>query len=209
MNDFEKTYFVYALGVTGDAIGLSGATKIGVAKCPETRLRGCQTGSPVRLHIQKTWGFNSEDEAYAFESACHKEFADKNLHLEWFMIAIEEIDKLRDSFYSEWDAIGEIAELQRALIRKEKSSAQDGGLNVLPLTRQRKTPVNPDLLCTEDAAILIGKSPSWLNKSRMSGTGPVYIKMGGGVRYRASDLEAWLTEQRRTAVYDFACRKTA
>lgn len=60
------------------------------------------------------------------------------------------------------------------------------------------------LLSTNDAAAKIGVSTSWLNKSRMSGTGPVYLKLGGGVRYALPDLERWLAEQRRTAVYDHA-----
>ena len=59
-------------------------------------------------------------------------------------------------------------------------------------------------LTTAEAADFIGKSISWLNKSRMSGTGPVYLKIGGAVRYERSDLDAWLHGKRRTAVYDFA-----
>lgn len=57
---------------------------------------------------------------------------------------------------------------------------------------------------TPDAAAYIGKSASWLNKTRMSGVGPVYLKIGGGVRYMQSDLDAWLAGKRRTAIYDFA-----
>lgn len=59
-------------------------------------------------------------------------------------------------------------------------------------------------LTTKQAATYIGKSASWLNKSRMSGTGPVYLKLGGSVRYLPADLDAWLDAARRTAVYDFA-----
>ncbi|QIA23107.1 helix-turn-helix domain-containing protein [Mesorhizobium sp. AA22] len=60
------------------------------------------------------------------------------------------------------------------------------------------------LFSTKDAAARIGKSPSWLNKSRMTGDGPVYLKLGGSVRYALADLEAWLAAGRRTAVYDHA-----
>lgn len=60
------------------------------------------------------------------------------------------------------------------------------------------------LFSTNEAAAKIGKSPSWLNKSRMSGSGPVYLKLGGGVRYALADLDAWLSAQRRTAIYDHA-----
>ncbi|MGO4564799.1 helix-turn-helix transcriptional regulator [Rhizobium sp. 2YAF20] len=57
---------------------------------------------------------------------------------------------------------------------------------------------------TPEAASYIGKSASWLNKTRLTGVGPVYLKIGGSVRYDASDLDAWLAGMRRTAVYDFA-----
>lgn len=60
------------------------------------------------------------------------------------------------------------------------------------------------MLNTEQAAQRIGKSVSWLNKSRMHGDGPVYMKLGGSVRYALPDLEAWLAGNRRTAVYDHA-----
>lgn len=50
----------------------------------------------------------------------------------------------------------------------------------------------------------MGVSVSWLNKSRMKGTGPVYLKIGGAVRYARPDLETWLADQRRTAVYSHA-----
>lgn len=60
------------------------------------------------------------------------------------------------------------------------------------------------LFSTNDAAAKIGLSASWLNKSRMTGTGPVYMKVGGAVRYALPDLDAWLASQRRTAIYDHA-----
>lgn len=60
------------------------------------------------------------------------------------------------------------------------------------------------LFSTKDAAAKIGKSESWLNKSRMTGTGPVYLKLGGSVRYALPDLDDWLAAQRRTAVYTHA-----
>lgn len=59
-------------------------------------------------------------------------------------------------------------------------------------------------LTTKEAANYIRKSVSWLNKSRMTGTGPVYLKPSGSILYLVSDLDAWLNASRRTAVYDFA-----
>ncbi|EFG2885927.1 DNA-binding protein, partial [Escherichia coli] len=60
------------------------------------------------------------------------------------------------------------------------------------------------LLDTKNAAAHIGKSTSWLNKSRMDGSGPVYFKVGAAVRYALPDLDGWLNGQRRTAVYAHA-----
>jgi hypothetical protein len=59
-------------------------------------------------------------------------------------------------------------------------------------------------LNTEQAAAYICKSASWLNKSRMTGDGPVYLKIGGAVRYLPEDLDSWLSGKRRTAVYAHA-----
>jgi hypothetical protein len=60
------------------------------------------------------------------------------------------------------------------------------------------------MLSTPEAAAYIGKSASWLNKTRMSGTGPVYLKVGGSVIYAKADLDAFLNGARRTAVYAHA-----
>lgn len=60
------------------------------------------------------------------------------------------------------------------------------------------------IMNTNEAAAYIRKSASWLNKSRMNGTGPVYMKNGGTVVYALPDLDAWMSSNRRTAVYSFA-----
>jgi predicted DNA-binding transcriptional regulator AlpA len=60
------------------------------------------------------------------------------------------------------------------------------------------------MLKTEEAAEIIGKSASWLNKSRADSSGPVFLKLGGSIRYQREDLEAWLSGCRRTAIYDHA-----
>ncbi|WP_315923482.1 helix-turn-helix domain-containing protein [Mesorhizobium sp. SP-1A] len=62
---------------------------------------------------------------------------------------------------------------------------------------------NVSSLKSQEAADFLGVSVSWLNKSRMRGDGPVYLKLGGSVRYAIPDLEAWMAGQRRTAIYDF------
>lgn len=54
---------------------------------------------------------------------------------------------------------------------------------------------------TKEAATYIRKSASWLNKTRLTGVGPVYLKVGGSVLYLQSDLDHWLAGTRRTGVY--------
>jgi hypothetical protein len=45
-----------------------------------------------------------------------------------------------------------------------------------------------------DAAPVLGVKALTLKVWRRNGTGPRYIKFGNRVRYRLSDLEAWLAE---------------
>jgi predicted DNA-binding transcriptional regulator AlpA len=49
-------------------------------------------------------------------------------------------------------------------------------------------------LCTKQVARLTGLSPSFFEKARMRGrdNGPAWHRIGGRVRYRKSDLLAWL-----------------
>lgn len=51
------------------------------------------------------------------------------------------------------------------------------------------------VLNTEDAAKRIGIAVSTLEKSRVNGTGPQYIKLGRLVRYRVSDLDEWIASR--------------
>lgn len=53
------------------------------------------------------------------------------------------------------------------------------------------------LLNTERAARHLNVSPSFLEKGRIQGYGPRFIKIRGAVRYRTSDLEAWLDSNTR------------
>ena len=48
---------------------------------------------------------------------------------------------------------------------------------------------------TEAAANHIGLAVSTLEKLRVKGGGPLYIKMGRAVRYRMGDLDRWLDER--------------
>jgi predicted DNA-binding transcriptional regulator AlpA len=55
------------------------------------------------------------------------------------------------------------------------------------------------LLDTVEAAKFLGISPSWLAKSRMTGTGPRYLKIGEAVRYALSALHEYLLSRQRNS----------
>jgi len=52
---------------------------------------------------------------------------------------------------------------------------------------------------TPEAAEYVGLSASTLEKRRLTGDGPRFIRLGGrAVGYEISDLDAWLEAQRQT-----------
>ncbi|ODT87798.1 helix-turn-helix domain-containing protein [Phenylobacterium sp. SCN 70-31] len=54
------------------------------------------------------------------------------------------------------------------------------------------------LLSTVEAADRLGVSSSYLNKLRVTGGGPPFVKIGARVAYDPADLSAWLEAQKRT-----------
>lgn len=52
-----------------------------------------------------------------------------------------------------------------------------------------------DMLTTEQAARLLGLSPFTLNKWRLNGHGLRFIKLGRAVRYRRTDVDAYLASR--------------
>ena len=54
-----------------------------------------------------------------------------------------------------------------------------------------------DNLSVDQAAQRLGLSTSWLNKARISGGGPPYLKLGRRVLYDRSDLDVWMAARRR------------
>ena len=48
------------------------------------------------------------------------------------------------------------------------------------------------LLSTSDVARITGRSVSTLEKDRLFGTGPAFVKIGRLVKYRPCDLREWL-----------------
>ncbi len=49
------------------------------------------------------------------------------------------------------------------------------------------------------AADYLGVSLSWLDKSRLTGMGPVFITIGGRVLYDTADLEDFMQKNRHTS----------
>jgi predicted DNA-binding transcriptional regulator AlpA len=55
------------------------------------------------------------------------------------------------------------------------------------------------LLTQRDAATLLALSVRTLERLRVSGFGPRFMKAGKAVRYREADLEAWVAAQSRAS----------
>jgi predicted DNA-binding transcriptional regulator AlpA len=53
------------------------------------------------------------------------------------------------------------------------------------------------MLCTSEAAARCGCSVSTLEKHRLYGGGPTFIRLGRRVVYDPDDLDAWLRSHRR------------
>ena len=54
------------------------------------------------------------------------------------------------------------------------------------------------MISTREAAKITGLSHRTLEKKRRHGTGPRFCRLGGAVRYRRSDVEAWIEAHSRT-----------
>lgn len=48
------------------------------------------------------------------------------------------------------------------------------------------------LLTVKDLSKETGIPENWFNKRRMTGDGPIFLRLGGKVRYRRSAVAAWL-----------------
>ena len=60
----------------------------------------------------------------------------------------------------------------------------------------------PRLLSTTEAAAQLGLSPAYLNKKRVTGGGPAFVKIGARVTYDPADLEAWVQASKRRSTSD-------
>lgn len=48
---------------------------------------------------------------------------------------------------------------------------------------------------TKEAAVYVRLGKPTLERFRITGDGPAYVKLGSAVRYRKSDLDAWLVSR--------------
>lgn len=64
------------------------------------------------------------------------------------------------------------------------------------------------LLTEAQVSAITGRCVPTLQKDRVAGTGPQYVKIGRLVRYRPSDLQAWLAERVRRSTSEGATSAT-
>lgn len=64
-------------------------------------------------------------------------------------------------------------------------------------------------LRVRQAADYIGLSKSFLDKARMTGTGPIFAKLGSTVIYSTADLDAWVAARRVVPSNDNARARAA
>jgi hypothetical protein len=57
--------------------------------------------------------------------------------------------------------------------------------------------IGPPLLTVHETAAILRCSVSCLNKWRSLGQGPVFVRVGAAIRYRASDLAAYVADRTR------------
>lgn len=57
-------------------------------------------------------------------------------------------------------------------------------------------------LPVKSAALIVGLSVSTMNKLRVHGGGPTFLKLGRRVVYDSRDLDLWLEARRRTSTSD-------
>jgi hypothetical protein len=87
--------------------------------------------------------------------------------------------------------------------------ARDNSANLCSSTQReeparRPIPAHPDaLLCTVEAAFMLGLSPRTLEAFRLRGGGPPYVALTRkAIRYKRRDLDAWIESRRRVGTSD-------
>jgi len=63
------------------------------------------------------------------------------------------------------------------------------------------------IMTVSEVAEYVAMSASTLNKLRLFGGGPRYLKLGRSVRYRASDVDAWISSRVAENTASYSARK--
>jgi hypothetical protein len=66
-----------------------------------------------------------------------------------------------------------------------------------------KLSISANLVTVRQAADRLGVSVSFLNKARLTGSGPGFVKLGRAVRYRIADLEAFILAGCRSSTSNY------
>ena len=73
----------------------------------------------------------------------------------------------------------------------------------MAIRKHTTTPQDMEPLLREDeAALFLGVSKYWLQRSRWACEGPLYIKFSRAVRYDPRDLRDWVEANRRDPYHD-------
>ena len=72
-----------------------------------------------------------------------------------------------------------------------------------PVISRSASPALEPLLTVGQVFELTGRAVSSLEKDRLTGSGPPYVKLGRLVRYRQSDVLAWLDERRHKSTSEY------
>ena len=60
------------------------------------------------------------------------------------------------------------------------------------------------LMKTEQAAAYLGLSESLLNKLRLTGGGPIFVRLAGrSIRYRRADLDSWVAASAKASTSEY------
>jgi len=64
-------------------------------------------------------------------------------------------------------------------------------------------------LTTKEAAARVRLSESALEKKRVDGTGPIFVKLGKSVRYEATALDEWIAAGRHKSTAELIISKAS
>jgi helix-turn-helix protein len=81
----------------------------------------------------------------------------------------------------------------------KSTTAVPTAMTGLPSATQAAAAGPDHLKTTEQTAVVLGFHPGFLAKARLTGTGPRFLKIGRAVRYRRTDVDAWLSDKARNS----------